>query len=42
MKGMLIGFALGAIAGVAALKKMQQSELPEKAIEAAKDKLGCN
>ena len=39
MKGLLFGFTVGAIAGAVALKKMENSKVPEKAIKAAKKKL---
>lgn len=39
MKRMLISFTLGAIAGAVALKKMEKSDVPEKALKAAQEKL---
>lgn len=39
MKRLLIGFTLGAIASAVALKKMEKSDMPEKALEAAQKKL---
>ena len=42
MKRLLIGFTLGAIAGAVTLKKMEKSDVPEKAIKAAQQKLEKN
>lgn len=39
MNKMLFGFALGAIAGVVALKKMGKNDMTEKAVECAQQKL---
>ena len=39
MKGLLFGFTIGAIAGAVALKKMENSKVPEKALKAAQKKL---
>lgn len=39
MKRLLVGFTLGAIAGAIALKKMEESKVPEKAVKAAQEKL---
>ncbi len=39
MKKLLIGMTLGAIVGAVAYKKMEDKRIPEKAIDAAKEKL---
>lgn len=39
MKQLLIGMAVGAIAGAVAFKKMQDEKVPEKALKMAQDKL---
>ena len=39
MKSLLFGFTVGAIAGAVALKKMENSKVPEKALKAAQKKL---
>lgn len=39
MKRIILGFTLGAIAGAVALKKMENSKVPEKALKAAEEKL---
>lgn len=42
MKQILLGFTIGAIAGAVALKKMENSKVPEKALKAAQEKLADN
>lgn len=39
MRGLLFGFTIGAIAGAVALKKMENSKVPVKALKAAQKKL---
>ncbi len=39
MRGLLFGFTIGAIAGAMALKKMENSKVPAKALKAAQKKL---
>lgn len=39
MNKLLLGFTLGAIAGAVALKKMEKSDIPEKAMRTAQQKL---
>ncbi len=39
MNKLLFGFTLGAIAGAVVFKKMEKSEVPEKALKAAEKKL---
>lgn len=39
MKSLLFSFTLGALAGAVALKKMENSKVPEKALKAAQEKL---
>ncbi len=39
MKQLLIGMAVGALAGAMAFKKMQDEKIPEKALKAAHEKL---
>ena len=42
MKRIILGFRIGAIAGAVALKKMENSKVPEKALKAAQEKLADN
>lgn len=39
MKRLLFGFTLGIVAGAIAFKKMEKSKMPEKVIDAAREKL---
>ena len=39
MKGLIFGFTLGIVTGAIALKKMENSKVPEKALKAAQEKL---
>lgn len=39
MNKILFGFTVGMVAGAIALKKMEKSKVPEKALDAAKKKL---
>lgn len=39
MKQLLIGMAVGAVAGMMAYKKMQDDRVPEKALKIAREKL---
>lgn len=40
MKNLLIGAAIGAVAGMVAYKKMQDGKVAEKMLDAAKEKMG--
>lgn len=42
MNKLIFGFTIGAIAGALALKKMEKSKVPEKALKAAQEKLSDN
>lgn len=39
MKQLILGMAIGAVAGAMALKKMEKEKVPQKAIKMAKEKL---
>lgn len=39
MKRLLVGITLGAVLGAVALKKMENSKVPEKVLQSAQEKL---
>lgn len=41
MRKLLIGLTIGAIAGAIAMKKMDDSKIPEKVMQTAQEKLKC-
>ena len=41
MNKLLFGLTIGAVIGAVAYKKMEDSKIPEKALESAHEKLKC-